>query len=153
MSEDALPSLFRRSHQVSFPNPSVWAPRGELGDSHGVFQGQSDQYEVLSTGSALENRIRQNNQQIPFSLRQALLGFQSCNIISVKFVLSKKSKKAKKSMKKKAKKMAKKIAKKRVVKRIPAPPPAPTTEPAPAPSPDTTSPAPSKDTSTPSSTW
>ena len=107
-----------------------------------TFAVQFDEYRVPVTGWGLETPMRQNGQEIPLSPRQALLGFQSPNIISVNLVLAKKKKKAKKAMKKKARK----AAKKRVVKRKPAPAPALAAEPAPAETP----PAPSE--GTPSST-
>ena len=102
--------------------PKNGAPRHRFG-------GPLDHSAVLSTGRHLETRIRQNRRQIRLTPRQALLGFQSWNIISVNLVLANKKKKAKKAMKKKARK----AAKKRVVKRKPAPAPAPAPEPAPVP--------------------
>jgi hypothetical protein len=112
---------------------------------------QSDHSVLLSTGCGIETRIGQNCRQIRRTIRQALLGFQSPNIIPVNLVLAKKRKKAKKAMKKKARK----AAKKRVVKRKPAPAPTPAPEPVSTPAPETTPSAPSEGTpSTPSTpTW
>jgi hypothetical protein len=89
---------------------------------------QFDEYWLPVTGWGLEAPVTQNGREIPLSPRQALLGFQSPNIISVNLVLAKKKKKAKKAMKKKARR----AAKKRVVKRKPPPAPVPVAEPAPA---------------------